>query len=130
MQDNRNLIEVLKGELEFLNRGGYRETSWRPQFIFEDSPTCLNYGNDADRRPCNECVLMQLVPPEKRAERVPCRHIPLNERGDTIASLYHFSTQDELESAVRAWLTREIEKLDKAQSSVRQAHRMGPAAHK
>ena len=41
----RDLLEVLKLELEFLKGGGYRKgSSWRPQFIFEDSPTCLNYG--------------------------------------------------------------------------------------
>ena len=59
----RDLLEVLRLELEFLENGGYRKVySWRPQFIFEDSPTCLNYGNPAARRPCSECVLMQLVP--------------------------------------------------------------------
>jgi hypothetical protein len=112
MADERRLREVLKAELEFLNRGGYREPSWRPQFIFEDSPTCLNYGREAGRKPCSECVLMQLVPREKRSEKVPCRFIPLNDRGDTVESTYRLATQEELESAVRNWLTHEIEKLD------------------
>ncbi len=37
---------VLKFELEFLEKGGYGRSPrepWRPQFIFEDSPTCMNY---------------------------------------------------------------------------------------
>ena len=41
MSDVRKLLETLKAELDFVNRGGYRKASWRPQFIFEDSPTCL-----------------------------------------------------------------------------------------
>ncbi len=67
-KDDRNLLEVLKFELEFLEQGGYgrlpRE-SWKPRFIFEDSPTCMNF-NSKDHEPCEECLLMQFVP-EKRA---------------------------------------------------------------
>jgi hypothetical protein len=111
--DKGKLVDVLKSELEFLDRGGYRKVSWRPQFIFEDSPTCLNYHSQ-DQKPCSECVLMQLVPPEKREEKVPCRFIPLNERGDTIESLYRSGTQEELESTLRNWLTQEIERFEKA----------------
>jgi hypothetical protein len=112
MNDKPNLVEVLKSELEFLDRGGYRKLSWRPQFVFEDSPTCLNYHSQ-DQKPCSECVLMQVVPPEKREEKIPCRFIPLNEQGETIDSLYRSGTREELESALRYWLTREIEKLEK-----------------
>ena len=44
--DQRDLLTVLKQELEFLEQGGYRrcsEKNGRPLFIFEDSPTCMNY---------------------------------------------------------------------------------------
>ena len=116
MSDKRNLSEVLKSELEFLNSGGYRKTSWRPRFIFEDSPTCPNFGHSHRQEPCSECILMQLVPPEKRGLKVPCRYIRLNDRGDTIESLYRSGTQDELESALRAWLTREIKNLENAKA--------------
>jgi hypothetical protein len=112
MNDKPNLVEVLRSELEFLDRGGYRKLSWRPQFVFEDSPTCLHYHSQ-DQKPCSECVLMQVVPPEKREEKIPCRFIPLNEQGETIDSLYRSGTREELESALRYWLTREIEKLEK-----------------
>jgi len=115
MSDKRNLSEVLTSELEFLNSGGYRKISWRPQFIFEDSPTCPNFGYSERREPCTECVLMQLVPSEKRAARVPCRYIRLNDRGDTIESLYRSGNQEELESTLRTWLMREIKKLEDAQ---------------
>ena len=45
--DDRDLLTVLKAELAFLEKGGYRHSPsarWRPQFIFEDSPTCMNHG--------------------------------------------------------------------------------------
>ena len=54
----RDLLEVLKLELEFLKGGGYRKgSSWRPQFIFEDSPTCLNYGD-----PERKTTLLRMCP--------------------------------------------------------------------
>lgn len=43
-KDERDLLDVLKFELEFLEKGGYGRSprqAWRPQFIFEDSPTCM-----------------------------------------------------------------------------------------
>jgi len=39
-KDERDLLEVLKFELTFLEQGGYGRsprTPWRPQYIFEDS---------------------------------------------------------------------------------------------
>lgn len=68
----RDLLEVLKLGQEFLKGGGYRKwSSWRPQFIFVDSPTCLKYGDPECKRPCSECVLMSLVPAEFREGKPP-----------------------------------------------------------
>jgi len=106
-KDPRNLLTVLKAELEFLEKGGYRNPSrakWRPQFAFEDSPTCLNYRDPARRKPCTECVLIDLVPKECRENKIPCRHIPLNVKAETVDSLYRTGTQEELEVALAIWL--------------------------
>ena len=83
-KDDRDLLEILKFELQFLEDGGYGRsprTPWRPQYIFEDSLTCMNYDSKENPGPCNDCVLMQLVPPERRSETIPCRHIPFNTSG-------------------------------------------------
>ncbi len=83
-KDERDLLEVLKFELNFLERGGYGRSTrepWRPVLIFEDSPTCMNYDCKNDPAPCSDCVLMQLVPPELRFGKIPCRQIPLNTAG-------------------------------------------------
>ena len=109
----RDLLDVLKLELEFLKGGGYRKSSsWRPQFIFEDSPTCLHYGHREENTPCSECALMQLVPAEFRQGKVPCRHIPLNEQNETLQSLYQYATPEELEANVGEWLMNMIQKLE------------------
>jgi len=115
MSDVHKLLETLKAELDFLNQGGYRKPSWRPQFIFEDSPTCLNRGG-RDPKSCSECALAAFVPTEKRESKIPCRYIRLNDQGETVDSLYRSRTQQELESTLRDWLTKEIERLERART--------------
>lgn len=88
MLDKRDLLEVLKHELEFVQKGGYdSSTSWRPKFVFEDSPSCLNLEVQEDRKPCSDCVPIALVPPEHRQGNFPCRHIPLNRAGQTVGEI-------------------------------------------
>ena len=118
-QDNRNLVETLKSELDFLNKGGYGRsprTPWKPQLIFEDSPTCMNYDSKDNPRPCSECLLMQFVPPESRGEKVPCRHIVLDEEGLSVDSFYQYGSQSELEESLRHWLEKTIANIE-AQTS-------------
>jgi hypothetical protein len=108
----RDLLEVLRLELEFLKGGGYRKVStWRPHFIFEDSPTCLNFGDPERKKPCSECVLMRLVPAEFRQGTPPCYYIPLNEQNDTIQSLQQWNSPQEMEAAVSECLMNTIQKL-------------------
>jgi hypothetical protein len=113
-RNDRNLLDVLKFELEFLEQGGYgrlpRE-AWRARLIFEDSRTCMNY-NSKDREPCDECLLMQFVPKEARKEQTPCIHIPLSPKGETLEFLYRMGTQQEIEAALGAWLRSTIQKLE------------------
>jgi hypothetical protein len=114
--ETRDLLTVLKKELEFLEKGGYRNAArapWRPQLVFQDSPTCLNFDPTQQARPCSECILSQLVPGEMQRKKLPCRYIPLNERGETIDSFYRFGTQDELELELGRWLKATIESLEK-----------------
>ena len=124
--DKRDLLTVLKKELEFLEKGGYRHTAraaWRPQYVFQDSPTCLNFDPTQQPKPCSECVLTQLVP-EDTQQKIPCRYIPLNDQGETIDSFCRSGTQEELESALGPWLKATIERLEKqkAKSQVASEH--------
>ena len=116
-----SLLDVLRAELEFIKEGGYRHTAraaWRPHFMFQDSPTCLNFDPLQPRKPCSDCVLMKLIPEEARARKIPCRYIPLNERGETVDSLYRTGTQEELEGAVVSWLKATINRLERETAQV------------
>jgi hypothetical protein len=120
-QDDRNTLDVLKAELNFVNKGGYGRSPrepWRVQLAFEDSPTCMNYDTKENRTPCAECLLTQFVPGDKRGEKVPCRHIPLTSQGDTLLHLYRGGTEQEIEEALTIWLRKEIAKLESEERPV------------
>jgi len=113
--DERDLLDVLRFELAFLQQGGYGRsprTPQKPQLIFEDSLTCMNYDSQENPSPCSDCVLMSMVPPEQHSEKIPCRHIPLNVSGETIDSLYQHSNQNEIEETVGDWLSTVIQRLE------------------
>jgi hypothetical protein len=114
-QDNRDTLEVLKAELNFVTKGGYGRSPREPRranLALEDSPTCMNYDSKTSPAPCAECLLMQFVPAEKLGEKVPCRHIPITPEGDTLLHLYRGGTEQEIEEALASWLKREIAKLE------------------
>ena len=55
MAHSQKRPEVLKAKLAFLDEGGYHARPrypWRPNFVFQDSPTCLNFRNFEEQRPC------------------------------------------------------------------------------
>ena len=106
-----NALDVLKNELRFVQKGGYRAPLvWRAPLVFEDSPTCPRESCVAC--PETDCVLMRFVPKECRYEAVPCRHIPLNELGETVDSLYRTGTNEEIEQTLESWLRETIGRLD------------------
>lgn len=117
-KDERNLLDVLRAELEFLEKGGYQHTSlfscW-PPLIFEDSPTCLNFHAFDRQRPCSECALLEFVPPDRRTAKTPCRYIPLNSEGETVDNLYRWASTEETEAILAGWLKATIRKLESEQ---------------
>jgi hypothetical protein len=115
-------LVTLQQELEFLDHGGYHkpvgyrqplfcmesDASWRKRTIFEDSPSCPKEKYCACN-PEGDCNLLSFVPREFRHETLPCHHIPLNDKGETIASL--IEQPDRVEPALRGWLAKTIAKL-------------------
>jgi hypothetical protein len=111
--DKRDILEVLKFELAFLEGGGYGRsvrTPWKPTSIFVDSPSCLNFNDSGERHPCNECLLTDFVPANAQAEAVPCHHIPVGPKGETIGELD--TNQVATEDALRNWLRAAIARLE------------------
>jgi hypothetical protein len=118
-EDARDILEVLKFELRFLEDGGYGRsphTPWRPPAIFEDSPACPNFSDPARPHPCDSCLLESFVPESRRAESIPCRFIPITETGQTVDDFYRTGTQVEMEEALARWLRAQIQKLEQERS--------------
>jgi len=121
-QDDRDILEVLEFELNFLEDGGYGRSPrnpWRAPAIFEDSPICPNFCDPARPHPCDSCLLEQFVPPEQKGESVPCRFIALTKDGQTVENLYQTGSQAEMEAALARWLREQIEKIKRERGLVR-----------
>ncbi|PYT88457.1 MAG: hypothetical protein DMG36_24075 [Acidobacteria bacterium] len=113
-QSKKDVLATLQAELAFVERGGYRtpqQAAWRPQFIFEDSPTCINYRNFGERHSCSQCALIDFVPNGLKQERFPCRHTPLDDSGHTLDFLYRTATEEEAHAIVTSWLRNTIAQL-------------------
>jgi hypothetical protein len=114
-RDDRNLLDVLRFELRFLDAGGYEPSVRQPRLekeVFLDSPSCINYADPARSRPCTECALLDFVPENKRNEENPCHHIPFDERGDSIANMGGSATKPHVQTTFRGWLVKMIETLE------------------
>jgi hypothetical protein len=120
MSDGRDLLEVLKFELNFLEQGGYGRsvrTPWKSTSFFQDSLTCLNFNEKEPVHPCSECLLFPLVPEISRNEKVPCHHIPLNHRGDTLAGIDRSYNEPEMEASLMQWLRAMIARLEQERAT-------------
>ena len=114
-KDDRDLLELFKEELDFLEQGGYGRsvrTPWKPTSTFQDSLTCINYGYPYRAHPCDECHLIDFVPPDKRAEAIPCHQIPLDRTGETVETLEMEDNQQKLEATIKDWLRRKIREME------------------
>ncbi len=118
--DDREILDLLKEELDFVEKGGYGRsvrTPWKPQSAFQDSLTCINYGYPYRAHPCNECHLLEFVDPENYSKTVPCHHIPLNDAGETVDSLEAEDNAAKLEQRLREWLRARIKEIEDERST-------------
>jgi len=121
--DERNILELLKDELDFIEKGGYGRsprTPWQHKSAFQDSLTCINYGYPYRAHPCHECHLLEFVSPEHRTASVPCHFIPLNTDGETIESLEEQEDQAKLELEVSQWLRERIREIEAGEGNPNQ----------
>lgn len=118
---NRDILDLLQEELEFIEKGGYGRsvrTPWKPKSIFQDSLTCLNFADPSRSHPCDQCRLIDFVSPELRDVEVPCHRISLNDAGETIEDLELTDNQARTEEAIKAWLRREIERIQQQRANL------------
>ena len=118
--DERDMLEVLRAELDFIEQGGYGRSPrnpHQPKSSFQDSLTCINYASAERLHPCNECHLIDFVPKEARCENVPCHFIELNESGETLEELEAADNQHRLETALKNWLKARIKEIENSRQA-------------
>lgn len=111
----QDLIYLLKLEVSIIEGGNYGRPvlmPWRNITILRDCVTCLNVSETECRHSCNDCFLLEHVPESRRQEKVPCHFIPLNDKGDTIATLEERGHRKEAEKALLNWIRATIKKLE------------------
>ena len=115
MKDERDILETLRAELSFIEKGGYGRSVRAPQVpksVFQDSLICLNFGYPYRAHPCSECLLDDFVPEARRSEAVPCHHIPVGREGETVEELELRDNQQLLEEQLKAWLRERIREIE------------------
>jgi hypothetical protein len=114
--DSRDLLDVLRYELNFIEQGGYRAQKNPLVAVsqFQDSLSCLNYGLPRRPHACPECLLWDFVPEQFRREDVPCHFIPLTSTGMTIETR---QSETELEENLKTWLRETIAKLEQERAN-------------
>ena len=115
-KDQRDILEVLGFELEFLEQGGYGRsvsTPWKWTSTFQHSPSCINFNRPQGTRPCTECTLIDFVPSDSRSQDVPCHYIPVGPNGETVGTMEREHDLLELEESLRNWLRATIQELER-----------------
>src|SRR5689334_16920984 len=118
--DERDILAILKDELDFIEKGGYGRsvrTPWLEKSTFRDSLSCINYGYPYRAHPCQECHLIDFVSPENRTQPLPCHFIPLNADGQTIQELEQEDNQAKLEREVSTWLRARIKEIEQERAA-------------
>jgi len=113
--NTKELIEQLKLEIQVIERGGYSPSVHQPHAelrIFRDSVSCPNLALDEKTAPCAHCWLAQFIPSEYLDKEEPCHYLPLNERGDTVASLAERGDEDSIQRELLGWLRRTVKQLE------------------
>jgi hypothetical protein len=116
-KDDRDVLELLKEELAFIEHGGYNrsvQTPWLPKSQFQDSLTCINYGYPYRAHPCNECHLIDFVAEDDRLRPIPCHSISLDDAGETVESLE--DNQAKLQIKLGEWLRTRIREIEESRA--------------
>ena len=117
--DDRDILNLLQDELDFIEKGGYGRsvrTPWKPTSAFQDSLTCINYADPSHAYPCESCHLIDFVSPELRETSVPCHHIALNTAGETVEDFELKDNQSKTEEALKNWLKEQIKRIQAQRS--------------
>src|SRR5256712_12835189 len=105
-KDERDVVELLKTELDFIEKGGYGRsvrTPWKETSPLRDLLTCVNYALPEKAHPCSQCHLIVIVAAVNRDEQVPCHFIPRTETGEADVEVKIIGNEERMDTALKEW---------------------------
>ena len=121
-ESRREVLTLLKKELDFVEHGGYGGTeSWKPLSVFLDSPSCPNRLDVERSTPCPQCWLFNFVPERYGQELPACHFIPMTDDDKSLNGMSTHYSPAEVREKLKTWLQAEIrhlEQLDMAEGDV------------
>jgi hypothetical protein len=113
-QDSRDVLQILRFELNYLEQGGFdRDRALHgSESPFRGTFTCINFGDPLQSHACRECLLHQFVPEERQTEEFPCHYIQLSASGETVAELIDKQDPRRMVIALEHWLRTTITRLE------------------
>ena len=118
--DRRDVLEVLRAELQFVEEGGYDRspaTPWKWASTFRHSPSCVNFNDAARTHPCTDCLLIDFVPVAGLSQDLPCHHIPIGPAGETVQAMERQDDVLDLENTLASWLRATIQRIEQQRVS-------------
>ncbi len=101
-QAKRRILGLLRIEIENLHQRGF------------GGLLCLGTSGRSPSDCCEACPLLDLTPPERRKAESPCRHIPLNPRGETVETILAGKQgRAYLEEQLLAWMEQTAGRLQR-----------------
>ncbi len=104
--DKRTLVMLLRQEILNSRQG-------RGGAIFSHTWLCPTHDKGTSEEACLQCRLQEYISPEFRQQFMPCFDIPLDSTGRTLDLLTQKSSLHECEQAMRAWMKKTLEQLEK-----------------
>jgi hypothetical protein len=113
-QDLHETLQILRYELNYLEQGGFERDRalLGTESPFLGSFTCVNFRDPLQTHTCRECLLHSFVPADKQNEEVPCHHIPLGDKGETMGELIAHHDRGRLVTTLEQWLRATIGRLE------------------
>ncbi len=113
-QDLRDVLQILRFELNYLEQGGFERDRalLGTESPFQGTIACINFGDPLRTHACHECSLHAFVPEDKKTEEFPCHHIPLSHSGETIAELLEKNDSQRMVEVLKHWLRGTIARLE------------------
>ncbi len=116
--ETRAIIDALKLEIGMIRDGRYNPPAGHSRPVprlLRDSVSCPNVTLSDERRQvsCEQCMFHRFLPSDHPHHDLACHDIPLNARGETLATLETQGDAERTQVALLSWLYKTVAHLER-----------------